>query len=137
MKINHISKRAVRNKDGSITITEEMGYKTKAYRINIPSGSEFLENAFSFVIILNLHPNYGYFADGGFFWKSMHCNWTYVPIVTWMRNYDVEMEEIKKSPIMSGLKKIVGKDTEETLPTSINMFLEDYPEFKELFEEKR
>ena len=135
-KKRKISDRAVKNKDGSITIEEGNGYACNARRVDVPSGSaEFFGNAFTFVIFTVSHPNWGYFGDGGFFWKSMHRNWEYVPIVRWVRSYDIEMEETKKSPIMSGLKKIAGKDTEETLPTSINMFLEDYPEFRELFEE--
>lgn len=158
LKIDRISKRAVRNRDGSITIEEGDGYKIMAYKFEHHTNNQNLitdkrkneefkgkfkntligdifGNPFTFVVVLWEHPNYGYFADAGFFWRSMHRDWELVHVVAWMERYVVNMEEINKSPLMEGLKKIAGKGYDKALPTGINLFLQDYPEFRELFEE--
>ena len=144
-------------KDGSIVIDEGDKYKIMAYRLEHPTNNQKLRdnkelkkstkkslgntlvsqifgNPFTFVVINWDNGQYGYFADAGFFWKSMHRDWKVVPVVGWMNKYNVEMEQEKKSPIIEALKKIADKDVEETLPSGINLFLKDYPEFKELFE---
>lgn len=144
--------------DGSIVIDEGDGYRVMAYRIEHPTNnqrlgdnkelkkvtkegfgntliSDIFGNPFTFVVCLWSHPNYGYFADAGFFWKSMHRDWEFVSVVGWMEKYATEMEETKKSPLMKGLRKIAEKEIDETLPTGINLFIKDYPEFKGLFEE--
>lgn len=152
-----LSKRAKRLSDGSIVIDEGDGYNMMAYRFEHPTNNQRLDdnkelkkatkegfgdtlvsqifgNPFTFVVVLWEHPNMGYFSDAGFFWKSMHRGWEFVPVVGWMDKYSIEMEQEKKSPIMGALKKIADKETDETLPTGINLFLKDYPEFNELFE---
>ncbi len=105
-----------------ITISLGDGYKINAKRIDVPSGFKFSKN-FSFVAVGWCHPNYGYFADAGFFWKSMHINsWQLVPLHSMMKEYAIEI-------------KIAGKPTVKPLPPCVNSFLKDYPQFKGLFEE--
>ena len=63
--------------------------------------------SFSIVIVEWNHPNYGYFADAMLWIRSIHMrDWEPFPIVTWTERYK-----------------------------NVEQFLEDYPEFKELFEE--
>jgi hypothetical protein len=70
--------------------------------------------AFVIVAIDWMHPNYGYFADGMLWYRSMHMSdWNMIPIAGWSFKY---------------LKR--GKRT------SLEKFLKDYPEFKELFKIK-
>jgi len=113
-------------------INEGMGYFVRAYRIRPISNTQeqmtkkaeikvdeeiiekvrsimkIFEKTFQFIIIEWEHPNYGYFADAGFYWRSMHSGeWILVPIVNWMSEY---------------------KD--------YKMFIKKYPEFKDLFEDK-
>lgn len=155
-----LSKRAERLADGSIVIDEGDGYKVMAYKFEKPvnnrpiwqrlsekqkqqatklkdtSVSDLFGNPFTFVIISFMHPNYGYFADAGFFWKSMHRDWGFVPVIDWMDKYSIEMEEsedVRKSPIIKGLSIIADKEIDNILPTNVNTFLKDYPEFRELF----
>ena len=143
-----LSKRVKRLKDGSIVIDEGDGYKIMAYRIEKPvnnkpvwqrlskkqkeeagnimnikevSISSLFGNPFSFVVVCCDHPNYGYFADACFFWTSMHlsADWEFVPVASWTTKYDRHHINVKSQ--------------KEGLPTSVSLFLKDYPEFKELF----
>lgn len=136
----NLSNRATKDEDGSITIDVGDGELIKAKRFEIDNScsdervKQYFGQPFTFVVVTWDNGNYGYFADAGFFWKSMHRDWQLVPVAAWMNEYDVEMEDTEKSPIMNVLKKIAEKDVKETLPTGLNLFLQDYPEFKELFE---
>lgn len=66
-----------------ITVNEGDGYKIRAKRINPSKGNKFMGRAYEFVVVEWEHPNYGYFADAMFWWRSMHTHmWTPVPVVS-------------------------------------------------------
>ena len=147
-----ISKRAERFDDDSIVIVidEGDGEKIIAYRLECPVNNQKVQKVnnifgithkelrraikqslngnlismigspFTFVVIGHDNGNYGYFADACFFWTSMHSDrWEFVPVAGWTEKYDrhhIDMSEKKNK-----------------YPTSVNLFLKDYPEFKELF----
>ena len=91
----------------AIEINEGNGYFMRAYTITpltntkrgITQIVKSFETTMNFVVVEWEHPNYGYFADAGFFWKSMHADkWNVVPIVSWMEDYKTSEEFIKKFP---------------------------------------
>jgi hypothetical protein len=104
-----------------IVVNEGNGYFIRAYRLESKANgggklsSEIFGKAFEFVVVEQMHPNYGYFADGMFWWRSMHTSeWTAV---------------------------VVANNLMEFEPTRIDShgglgeFLEIYPDFKELFKD--
>jgi len=97
-----------KNEDGYIVVDEGDKYYIRAKRLDMVEGSELFGSAFSFVVVEWEHPNYGYFAGGMFWWRSMHNpEWAPVSVASWCRKYE-----------------------------SVEQFLRDYPEFAELFEEE-
>ena len=147
-----LSKRAKRLEDGSIVIDEGDGEKVIAYRLEHPTNNESIKelakrsgvfgvksvrelkklsgdpkvsdifgNPFAFVVVGWDNGNYGYFADACFFWTSIHLStdWEFVPVASWTTKYDRHHINVKSQ--------------KEGLPTSVSLFLMDYPEFKELF----
>ena len=140
-----LSKRAKRMEDGSIVIDEGDDYKMMAYKLEKPVNnrpvwqrlskkqkqqggkfkntmiSDLFGNPFKFVVVCYEHPNRGYFSEACFFWNSMYSrNWNFVPVVSWTKKYDRHHINVKSQ--------------KEGLPTSVSLFLKDYPEFRELFE---
>jgi hypothetical protein len=95
-----------------IVINEGNGYFIRAYRLESKANgggkmcSDLFGKAFEFVVVEQMHPNYGYFADGMFWWRSMHTS-EWQPVI------------IARSCAFEGLGE----------------FLENYPQFKELFGE--
>lgn len=94
-----------------IQFCDKDGYKFRAYRlegkaIGCPIMQEMVGGkAFEFVIFEYDHPNYGYFADAMFWWRSMHTSeWQPVPVASWTSKY-----------------------------TALGRFIRDYPMFKPLF----
>jgi hypothetical protein len=88
-----------------IIFDEGDGYRTKAYRLE-GSYAEFFGNAFEFVIVEWSHPNYGYWADAMFWWRSMHTGkWQPVPIVSWCAGYDTPEEFLEDFPVFKKLFK--------------------------------
>lgn len=155
-----LSKRAKRTKNGCIIVDEGDDHKIMAYKFRHPTNihsiktglskkqlqsasiiedvpvSKFFGDPFTFVVVCWQHPNYGYFADACFFWKSMHGNsWNFVPVAGWTNQYDKHHVNVEqRNPVKDALDIVAGKSLEETFPTCVRLFLEDYPEFKELFE---
>jgi hypothetical protein len=96
------------DEDGYIVVDEGDEYCTRAKRLDMDESSPFFGSAFSFVVVEWEHPNFGYFADGMFWWRSMHnSEWTPVSVATWCHKYE-----------------------------SVEQFLNNFPEFEELFGEE-
>ena len=86
------------------------GYKVRA--------TAQIIGTFAIVAIDWEHPNYGYFADGIFWYKSMHMfEWDIIPIATWSLRY-------------------VNKKKNGSRTVLLEKFLKDYPEFKDFFDLK-
>jgi hypothetical protein len=96
-----------------IIIDEGAGYRVRGYTLSAKAikcalMETLIGRSVEFVIIDWEHPNYGYFSDGMFWWKSMHYpEWHPIHLVGWMEKYTKPEELIK-----------------------------DYPEFKDLFKEE-
>jgi len=88
-----------------IVVDEGDEYNVRGYRLEGKDPIDFFGSAFEFVVVEWEHPNYDYFADAMFWWRSMHCSeWQPIAIVNWCRQYK-----------------------------GLGQFLKDYPELKKLF----
>jgi hypothetical protein len=104
-----------------IIFEEGDGYRVKAYRLE-GTHAKFFGKAFEFVILEWQHPNYGYWSDAMFWWRSMHTgSWQPVAIVSWCSRYETPEDFLEEYPVFRKL----FKDTEERDPSVIKRALDE------------
>ena len=106
----------------SITINEGDGYKIRATYKAV--------GAFDIIAIDWEHPNYGCFADGMFWYRSLHVDdWTPIYIAGWSRKYknvnDVKKDYSKFAPFFD-----VEKPAKRLLKTALRKHLKKFPSKK-------
>ena len=98
---------------GMITFDEGDDFYVRAYRVSLSDKgvddgkySGTFGGPFEFVVIEDHHPNAGYYADAGFFYRSMHLKeWQIVPIASWMEKYQTIEQFLGDYPIFNDLFK--------------------------------
>lgn len=94
-----VTKKEIPMKTKIITLDECDGNLIRGYAIKSPTPPGSHYTAFKFVIIEWKHPNYSFFADACFFFKSLHMkDWGLDTFVSWTSKYSTKDDFLKVFP---------------------------------------